>query len=255
MILRKDIENYFRSASGVEFKREVVGIISPHAGYMYSGQIAASAYYLIREKKYDTVIIVGPSHRVAFRGISIFSRGGYETPLGVVPVEEGMAERLKELSAIVNDVPAAHLQEHSVEIQLPFLQIALNKFSFIPLIMGVQDADSCQELARVIYEVSQNKKILIVGSSDLSHFYSYKAAKKMDSIVLDYLKNSDAAGLLEGLESGEVEACGGGPMAVTILVSHMMKADTARLLKYANSGDVTGDMNSVVGYASAVYCR
>ena len=121
--------------------------------------------------------------------------------------------------------------------------------------MGVQDADSCQELAETIYKASHGKKILIVGSSDLSHFYSYKVAKKMDSIALEYLKNGDAIGLLQSLENGEVEACGGGPMAVAILVSRMMKADKAHLLKYANSGDVTGDMNSVVGYASAVYCR
>ena len=114
----------------MELEGEVVGLISPHAGYVYSGQIAANAYNLIRGNKYDVVIIVGPSHRVAFHGVSVFSRGGYETPLGIVPVEEEMAEKIKSLSKIVADFPAAHLQEHSVEIQLPFLQVALENFHF-----------------------------------------------------------------------------------------------------------------------------
>lgn len=254
-ILKRDIENYFNSVSSPELKGEVVGLISPHAGYMYSGQIAAYAYNLIRGKKYDVVIVVGPSHRVAFHGVSVFSRGGYETPLGIVPVDEGLAEEIKKISPIVADFPGAHLQEHSVEIQLPFLQIALGDFLFLPLVMGDQDVNTCQELAEAIYKASRGKKILIVGSSDLSHFYSYNVAKKMDAIVLDYLKNGDAIGLLKSLENGEVEACGGGPMAVSILVARMMKAEKAYLLKYANSGDVTGDKNSVVGYASAVYCR
>jgi len=115
--------------------------------------------------------------------------------------------------------------------------------------------DTCQELAGAIYEAVNGKKILVVGSSDLSHFYNYNTAKKMDAIALGYLKNGDAVGLLQAMGNGTVEACGGGPMAVTMLVAHMMKADKIHLLKYANSGDVTGDKTSVVGYAAAVYCK
>ncbi|MBN1364345.1 MAG: AmmeMemoRadiSam system protein B [Syntrophaceae bacterium] len=254
-VLRKDIENYFQSASPLELGGDIVGLIAPHAGYMYSGQIAAHAYNLIRGRKYDVVIIIGPSHRVAFHGVSVFSRGGYETPLGIVPVDEDLAEKLKKISPIVTDFPGAHLQEHSVEIQLPFLQVALGDFSFLPLVMGDQGADICQELAEAIYKASRGKNVLMVGSSDLSHFYNYNIAKKMDAVILDYLKDSDATGLLKSLESGEVEACGGGPMAVVMLAAQMMKANKAHLLKYANSGDVTGDKNSVVGYASAVFCN
>ena len=254
-ILRRDIENYFDSAPESELPGDVVGLIAPHAGYAYSGQIAANAYNLIRGKKYDVVIVVGPSHRVAFHGVSVFSRGGYETPLGIVPVDEDLAEKIKNISKVVADIPGAHLQEHSVEIQLPFLQVALGEFLFLPLVMGEQDTNTCRELADAIYKSSTGKKILIVGSSDLSHFYNYNTAKKMDAIALKFLKKGDAAGLLQSLENGEVEACGGGPMAVAILVARMMKADKAHLLKYANSGDVTGDKSSVVGYVSAVYCR
>ena len=254
-ILRRDIENYFDLVPDLELEGEVVGLIAPHAGYTYSGQVAANVYKLIRGKKYDAVIVVGPSHRVAFHGVSIFSKGGYETPLGIVPVAEELAEKIKILSKTVVEIPEAHFQEHSVEIQLPFLQIALGDFSFIPLVMGDQNAKTCRELAEAIYKASLGKKILIVGSSDLSHFYNYNVAKKMDAVVLRYLQDGDAVGLLANLENGAAEACGGGPMVVVMLVAHMLNANKAHLLKYANSGDVTGDNSSVVGYAAAVYCR
>jgi AmmeMemoRadiSam system protein B len=254
-ILKRDIENYFNSVHYLELEGEVVGLIAPHAGYTYSGQVAASAYNLVRGKKYDAVIVVGPSHRVAFHGVSIFSTGGYETPLGIVPVAEELAKKIKNLNKTVVDIPEAHLQEHSVEIQLPFLQVALGNFSFIPLVMGDQGANTCQELAATIYEAAGGKKILIVGSSDLSHFYNYNMAKKVDAVVLRHLKDGDAVGLLESLGNGTAEACGGGPMVVSMLVSRMMNANKAHLLRYANSGDVTGDKSSVVGYAAAVYCK
>lgn len=254
-ILRRDIEIYFKSVPDQALRGEIVGLVAPHAGYVYSGQIAAHAYKLIRGSKYEVVIVIGPSHRVAFHGVSAFSNGGYETPLGVVPVAEEFAQKIKNVSKVIADIPEAHRQEHSVEIQIPFLQVALGEFSFVPLVMGNQDAVTCQELAKAIYEAAHDKNILIVGSSDLSHFYNYNTAKKMDSVALGYLKNGDAMGLLRAMEDGTVEACGGGPMAVTILVAQMMKADKAHLLKYANSGDVTGDKSSVVGYASAIYCK
>jgi len=254
-ILKRDIENYFDLVPDLVLEGDVVGLIAPHAGYTYSGQVAANVYKLIRGKKYDAVIVVGPSHRVAFHGVSIFSKGGYETPLGIVPVAEELAEKIKILSKTVVDIPEAHFQEHSVEIQLPFLQVALGDFSFIPLVMGDQNANTCQELAEAIYKASHGKKILIVGSSDLSHFYNYNMAKKMDAVVLRHLKDGDAIGLLESLEKGTAEACGGGPMVVAMLVARMMNANKAHLLKYANSGDVTGDKSSVVGYAAAVYCK
>ncbi|MCX5850243.1 MAG: AmmeMemoRadiSam system protein B, partial [Deltaproteobacteria bacterium] len=248
LILRRDIEIFFNAAPDLELQGEIVGLIAPHAGYVYSGQIAANAYKLIRGKRYDVVIVVGPSHHVAFHGVSILSKGGYETPLGIVPIVEDLAEKIKNISPVVADIPGAHLQEHSVEIQLPFLQVALGSFSFIPLVMGDQGAGTCQELAAAIYEATHDKKILIVGSSDLSHFYNYNMAKKLDAVVLRHLNDGNAVGLLESLENGTAEACGGGPMAVAMLVARMMNANRAHLLKYANSGDVTGDKSSVVGY-------
>lgn len=254
-VLRRDIETFFNLVPDTELNGEVVAIITPHAGYIYSGQIAAHAYKRVFRNKYDVVIVVGPSHRVAFHGVSIFSRGGYETPLGIVPVAEELAKQIKRNSKLVSDIPAAHLQEHSIEIQLPFLQYALGNFSFVPLVMGDQDVNTCQGLAQAIYDSVYGSKTLIVGSSDLSHFHNYNKAIKLDGVVLQHLKEGDAAGLLDSLSSDTTEACGGGPMAVAMLVAKKLGASKAQVLKYANSGDVTGDKSSVVGYAAAIYCK
>ncbi|OGP68705.1 MAG: AmmeMemoRadiSam system protein B [Deltaproteobacteria bacterium RBG_16_44_11] len=254
-VLRSDIEKYFHAVGKFELEGDIVGIVAPHAGYVYSGQIAAYAYKLICGKNYDVVIIIGPSHRHAFHGVSIYGRGGYETPLGIVPVDDVLALDIKALSKIIQDIPAAHLQEHSVEIQLPFLQVALGHFRFVPLVMGDQSVDTCRELAEVIYQATRGKKILVVGSSDLSHFHSYNEATKLDAIALQRLKDADAEGLLQSLADEDTEACGGGPMAVAMLTARKMGANRARFLKYANSGDVTGDKSSVVGYAAVVYYK
>jgi len=251
-VLRDDIEKYF-SAANWELKGDIKALIAPHAGYIYSGKIAAYAYGLIRGEIYDTVIVIGPSHRVSFRGVSVFLDGGYETPLGVVPVDEVMGRKIVSLNKDVKEIPAAHTSEHSIEIQLPFLQIALGKFSFVPLVMGDQNESTCQNLAQAIHEAAGDKRVLVVGSSDLSHFHDYQKAVKLDSVSIKYLEAADAEGLMINLNTNKTEACGGGPMAAAILAAKKMGASRAKVLKYANSGDVTGDKTSVVGYVSAVY--
>jgi len=254
-VLRGDIARYIQNVPGRELKGDVVGLIAPHAGYVYSGQVAAYAYKLIQRKKYDAVILIGPSHRVAFRGVSIYSKGAYETPLGVIPVHEKLANEIKNLSKMVVDFPAAHLQEHSLEIQLPFLQVVLEDFSFIPMVMGEQNAETCRELADVIGQVAKDRHVLIAASSDLSHFHDYKKAMQLDGRILQHIQDDDVEGLLDNLADDKVEACGGGPIVVMMLASHKLGARHMLLLKYANSGDVTGDKSSVVGYASAVCYR
>jgi MEMO1 family protein len=254
-ILKSDIATYMQNVPDLAMEGEVVGLIAPHAGYLYSGQVAAHAYKLIQGKKYDAVILIGPSHRVAFSGVSIYSKGAYETPLGVIPVDENMAGQMKRLSGIIVDLPAAHTQEHSLEIQLPFLQVVLGHFPFVPLVMGDQSVATCNELAEAIYQTAKGRSVLIVGSSDLSHFHDYKKAKELDSIVLGFIKNNDPQGLSDSLARERAEACGGGPMVVTMLATKKLGARHSLLLKYANSGDVTGDKGSVVGYTSAVFYR
>jgi MEMO1 family protein len=253
--LKRDIEKYFSNVPDLNLAGEIVGLVAPHAGYIYSGQVAAYAYKLVMGKSYDAVVVVGPSHRVAFHGVSIWSEGGYETPLGVVPIDEDLSRNIKKFSKTVNIIPAAHSQEHSLEIQLPFLQVALGNFPFVPLVMGDQNADTCYDLADAIYQAAENRKILIVGSSDLSHFHNYAKASQLDAIVLKHIQDGDTSGLLKSLDREICEACGGGPMAVAILVAKKMGAENSQLLKYSNSGDVTGDESSVVGYAAAAFYR
>jgi len=254
-ILRSDIIRYIQNAPDQESAGDVVSIIVPHAGYIYSGQVAAHAYKLIQRKKYDAVILIGPSHRVAFGGVSIYSEGAFATPLGRVLVHETLAGELKRLTRIIIDFPDAHAQEHSLEIQIPFLQVTLGDFLLVPLVMGDQSAATCHELADVIYQVAKDRHVLIVASSDLSHFHDHKKARQLDGIVLKNIQEGDFEGLLENLAHDKTEACGGGPMAVAMMAAHKLGACHSLLLKYANSGDVTGDKSSVVGYTSAVYYR
>jgi hypothetical protein len=254
-VLRSDITRYFQNVPDRGLKGEIVGLIVPHAGYIYSGQVAAHAYKMIQGRKYDAVVLIGPSHRVAFSGVSIYDNGAYETPLGLIPVDETIAGELKNITDIIIDFPAAHTQEHALEIQLPFLQIALGNFSLIPLVMGDQDAATCRELADVVSQVSKNRHVLIVASSDLSHFHDYKKASQLDGIVLKHIQDNNVEGLLDSLAHNETEACGGGPMAVAMLAANKLGAHHSLLLEYANSGDVTGDKRSVVGYTSAIYYR
>lgn len=252
-LLKSDILNYIKNVPDREFSGDILGLVVPHAGYIYSGQVAAHAYKLIQGRKYDAVILIGPSHRVAFQGVSLYGQGAYETPLGRVLVDEELACQMRRISSIIIDFPESHLREHSLEIQLPFLQVVLGDFSFVPLVMGDQDAVTCKMLADVIARVAGDCRILIVASSDLSHFHDYRNALHLDGIVLKNIQDNDAEGLLRNLAQNKAEACGGGPMAAALMACRKLGAGKTMLLQYANSGDVTGDRNSVVGYASAVY--
>jgi AmmeMemoRadiSam system protein B/AmmeMemoRadiSam system protein A len=252
-VLTRDIKEYLKKVPGNGVDGRVVGLISPHAGYLYSGQIAAYGYKLIQGQRFDSVIVIGPSHRSFFRGASVYNRGGYETPLGVVPVDVDLADRIIRHGGSIAFYPQAHLQEHSIEIQLPFLQVVLGQFSLVPIVMGDQDRRACQELAEAILKAVKGKKVLVVGSSDLSHFHSYEKAVKLDRRVVDLIQKMDTDGLVRDLESGSCEACGGGPMAVTMLVAKKLGSTGVKVLKYANSGDVTGDTGRVVGYLSVAF--
>ncbi|MBI4632900.1 MAG: AmmeMemoRadiSam system protein B [Deltaproteobacteria bacterium] len=254
-VLREEIAGFLRSVPDEEVKG-VVGLVAPHAGYVYSGQVAAYAYKLIRDRIFDHVIVIAPSHHAFFRGVSLYGQGGYETPLGVIAVDEALAGNIAAGSAIVASLPETHLREHSIEIQLPFLQVAFSRsFRFVPLLMGEQDLRTCEALADSVVGAVGESSVLIVGSSDLSHFHAYEQALKMDGRALYHMEKMDAAGLLDDIENRRCEACGGGPAAVTMMAARRLGADSAKLLKYANSGDVTGDRSSVVGYASAVFYK
>jgi AmmeMemoRadiSam system protein B len=251
--LRKSITGFLERVKIPKLNDKVKAVVSPHAGYIYSGFTAAHAYKLIAGNKYDCVIVVGPSHREYFDGISIYPGEAYETPLGTIPIhKEIRAELLNEKKAIVAS-KAGHGAEHSIEVQLPFLQNVLGEFSLLPIIMGDQRSELCSVLAETLAQVVNDRNILLVASSDLSHFHPYNEAVKLDSYVIEELKNYDSAKFVDDLEANKFEACGGGPIAAVMETAHFMGAKKAEILHYCNSGDITGDKRSVVGYLAAAF--
>lgn len=257
--LRREIQKYLDRAEPPKIKGRLAAVVSPHAGYIYSGPVAAFGYKLLNKGEFDRILIIGPSHRAYFRGVALYGEGGFETPLGIVETDSGLTASLIGMCpAVIKSVPDAHAQEHSIEIQLPFLQVVLGDFRFVPILMGDQSRSTCEALAGAVYSVVSDVsdgKTLIVASSDLSHYRPYDSAVKIDKVVLDRIDNMDANGLLEDLESGRAEACGGGPIAVAIMVAKRLNANNGTVLKYANSGDVSGDRSGVVGYVSAAFSK
>ena len=228
------------------------GIIAPHAGYLYSGPTAATAYARLRGSAYEAVVIVSPSHREHFEGVSVFNGGGYATPLGVVPVDSDLRDQLLGASREIHSSGAGHQSEHAVEVQLPFLQRALGTFAFVPLVIGNQTPETCFNLGKAIAGVVRDRNILLIASTDLSHFYSADIAHRMDSIVIDDLRAFDERGLMDHLERGTAQACGGGPAVAVLTALRHLGSSRVDILHYATSGDVTGDYGSVVGYVGAV---
>jgi hypothetical protein len=251
--LRQEIQGFLSQAQGVDLEGRLVALISPHAGYRYSGQVAAYAYKVLEKHRFSSVVLIAPSHRAYFSGVSVYDRGGYETPLGVVPLDRELVSALKERESRIRYVPDAHSREHSLEIQLPFLQVLLPEFKLVPLVMGEQNLETCQWLAEAVADCIGDKSVLIVASSDLSHFHPYTQAKRLDQVVLDKVNDFDPRGLSESLASGACEACGGGPMVSAMLIARRLGANKSRVLHYANSGDVTGDHSGVVGYMAAAF--
>ena len=229
----------------------VVALISPHAGYIYSGQVAAHGYKLLEGKSFDTVVVIAPSHRIPFRGASVYHRGAYQIPLGIIPINEELADQLINTSELFSYVPQAHLKEHSLEVQLPFLKIVLGDFKLLPIVMGSNDFSACNAIAETLYQTLKDQSALIVASTDLSHFHPYQQAVSLDRIVIGYVKEYDPEGLFKAINSSECEACGADPLVTTMLLAQKLGANKSELLNYANSGDVSGDKSQVVGYMSA----
>jgi hypothetical protein len=256
-VLKREVETYLKAAAQDEPARGIVGLVAPHAGYIYSGQVAAYGYKALSGLAYDTVLVIAPSHRAHFSGAALLEKGAYKTPLGLVPIDEEISEKILKSGALVRADAKVHKEEHALEVQLPFLQTVLAGFKLVPLIMGSQDTTTCHQLTALLYDAlkGQPQRFLIVGSTDLSHYYPYKNAVDLDSVVVGHLGDFDAEGILEDVAAEKTEACGAGPMAVTMMLSRKLGADAARVLMYANSGDVSGDRSAVVGYVSAVFYR
>jgi AmmeMemoRadiSam system protein B/AmmeMemoRadiSam system protein A len=252
--LRETIAGFLKKARAA-VHGDIVALISPHAGYVYSGPVAAYAYKSVEGMEFDDVIVIGPSHRHAFYGASVDTSAGRETPLGKIDFDVELAKRLVTADKDISYEPGAHAVEHSVEIQMPFIQFVIKKFKAVEIIMGTQDYKTCEMLSKAIVKATKGRKVLVVASSDLSHYQSQKRAETLDNMVVDAVAKFDPELLHDRLSSGSCDACGGGPVITAMLVARELGATKSKPLRYATSGDISGDYSEVVGYMAAALYR
>ena len=247
--LAAEIESYLAAAAqAAPPSGKILALIVPHAGYVYSGRTAAAAYALVRDRAIGTVVIIGPSHRAAFEGCSIWPDGGFETPLGVVRVDSGLAKEIAKASGF-RFRPEAFAEEHSVEVQVPFVQKALPGAAIVPIVMGRQTSATIRTLAAALGKTCLAKNVLVVASTDLSHFLPKAEAQATDAATAALIQAVNTEALIRKTESGENIMCGGGSVAAVLLLAE--KAGQPRVEVLART-DSSGFGGPVVGYLAAV---
>jgi AmmeMemoRadiSam system protein B len=221
---------------------------------LYSGGVAARAYSQILNASYKCVVIIAPSHEDRFDYSSIFDGAGYSTPFGDVPVDRTLAQKLSDVSDNLRLSKSGHGQgEHSLEVQLPFLQSCLAKFKIIPISMGRQTSEQIEALSQTLCNNLPSKDTIIIASSDLSHGHPHEIAKKMDGVAADAINAFDEKMLWREIQEGQTEMCGYGPAIVAMKTARHLGGKESKVLLYRNSGDISGDYHNVVGYLSAVF--
>jgi hypothetical protein len=235
--------------------RNIVGMICPHAGYMYSGPVAASAFYeLALDGKPDTVVLMGPNHTGYGSALSLMREGVWRTPLGDIEIDTEMANEITKETSLIDVDELAHRYEHSIEVQLPFLQFLYgNTFKIVPICFLMQDYDSAVEVGRVLEKVLDATNTVVIASSDMTHYEPAKTAAAKDQAALKAVTDMDAKRFYETVETQNITACGYGPITALITYARGVNAKEAKLLSYHNSGDITGDHSSVVGYAAVSF--
>jgi hypothetical protein len=230
----------------------IVAVVSPHAGYEYSGPVAAYSYLHVSSLRApDLIVIVAPNHYGIGSGVATFKSGEWETPLGRMRVDEDAASKLVRNSGIVSFDPEAHRMEHSLEVQLPFLQhIYGDSIPILPISLLFQDIETARTVAESLVEVVQGKRAVLVASSDLTHYEPVAEAREKDAALIDQAKRMDVGSFYSTLDRLQVTACGFGAIATVMMASRALGLEKGELLKYATSGDTTGDNNQVVGYAA-----
>ena len=249
--LDADLDDYLAHPGDSPDDGRLLAVVAPHAGYVYSGGVAGYSYARLKGKDIRTVILLGPSHYAAVSGAVIYSGGGLKTPLGVVTVDEVLARSLASDRDGVKLAAEPFEREHSLEVQLPFLQKTLKEFSVVPILIGRVTPESYRHLADKIAAIlKKDDKAIVVISTDLSHYHDSKTAGVKDRKVLDAVERLAAGDLERLLASGEGEACGGGPVLYGMAAARGAGATEARLYRYADSGDAFGDKKRVVGYGA-----
>ncbi len=257
--LRNDLAGYIDTAENPPLPGQVVGLVVPHAGYVYSGAIAGHAFKTVQGHSFDCVCILSPMHQYYPQPLLTSAHRAYRTPLGDIPLADDEIEqinaRLMEKISI-GLTPISNDCEHSLEIELPFLQVALSgDFTLIPIMLRDQSRQVAKALGEVLAEVFVDKMCLMVASSDLSHFHTQHQAERLDLAVLNTLEAFSPEGLFDLKDQGQGQACGLAPMAAMLWAAEKLGANAATLLKYATSAATTGDTSSVVGYGAAAITR
>jgi len=253
--LSSTILKYLKEASPGRIDGDIFAVIAPHAGYRFSGPVAAYAYKAASVKPVKTVILIGFNHRKYFNCISIYDRGAFQTPLGTIDVDTDLASKLEACDRRIRFNPNAFMDENSIETEIPFIQEAFRTAKFVPISFGTQDYGDAVILSDALSSVLKDRDdFIIVASTDLSHFHSYNEANSIDAHLVEVLKTMDAKNLFEETRAGLCEMCGLMPVTAMLLAAKKMGYDKIEILKYANSGDTFGRKEEVVGYlAAAVY--
>ena len=238
----------------------ILAVVAPHAGYQYSGPVAAYTYAALKGRKFSRVVVIAPSHFEAFDFTSVYDGDAYATPLGSVRVDKAFAAQLAKMSPTIQlssrgHTPTKEGAEHAIEVELPWLQRVLGDFALVPIVMGDQSYENSRALGVALAKLIQGQDTLILASSDLSHYHPYDEAVKIDHKTLNALQEWDYFSMSQNFQQRVWEACGGAPIVAAMIAAERMGANEARVLKYANTGDVTGDHSRVVGYSADVFLK
>ena len=231
-------------------ERRIFGLIVPHAGYYYSGRTAASAFRLLQGKSYDRIVVIAPCHHgEGAREVSIPKHGTYVTALGSIPIDQEVIAKLRKGREWITDNSALFEKEHSLEVELPFLQHILGTFRLVPIYVGSPDPGLARDLADALKEVI-GEDALYIASTDLSHYHPYGKAQKIDRRTLDLITAKDPGALAEAAAARKCELCGLGPVLTLLSLFQDVPEGTVELIKYETSGDITGKKHNVVGYGA-----
>ncbi|NLL62039.1 MAG: AmmeMemoRadiSam system protein B [Candidatus Atribacteria bacterium] len=248
------------NTSKQKMKRRIMGVISPHAGFMFSGPVAAHHYLkLSLEKTPQTVIILGPNHRGVGGDVSLMASGLWETPLGIIGIDSLTAGEIiaQDKKNVITDDLQAHLMEHSIEVQLPFLQFIYTdgEYKILPISIANQQLEMMEYLAEVIYQIikENSNKFLLIASSDFNHYESQESTKRKDAEAIKHILNMESSLLYQAIRGNNASICGPGSVSIVMEVCKKLGIKEGQLLKYATSGDVSGMNGQVVGYASVIF--
>jgi len=250
---KKELQSLIKKCAPKTSKAaKAIGVVSPHAGYMYSGAVAAEVFSNIHLPQ--SFVIMGPNHTGAGKPFSIVTKGGWKTPLGAVSIDEELAKAILDKAQFIQEDASAHVFEHSIEVQLPILQYFKKDFRFVPLLLSHADLDSYRQIGNTIAHAIKavNKEVVLVASSDMTHYEDHETVKAKDEKAIEAVLKMDEKRLLEVIDDFDVSMCGYAPVVAMLTAAKKLGAKKARLVKYQTSGETSGDYSAVVGYAGII---